>query len=133
MGRTSLSDEERAVGRDLPTKGNNGPSKQRFQSIFSEGKRVQGRFCRIYFLPGDGKIGWATAKAIGVTPRRNRTKRRFREALRDLTARIPDNLDLVVMIAPSGATAPLAEIRSDLEAILAEVTKRWAAESGSSS
>ena len=117
----------------MPTKINNGPTKAQFQKIFSEGKRAQGKFCRAYAYPGTGKLGWATAKAIGGKPQRNRAKRRFREALRIQTYRIPDHLDFVVMIAVKGAGASFEEIQADLAAILGEVTKRWAAESGSSS
>lgn len=133
MVRTPSSGGACVAARDLPTRGNQGPNRARFQKIFTEGRRAQGRYCRAFALPGTGQIGWATAKAIGEKPLRNRAKRRFREALRTQDYCIPDNLDFVVMIALSGAKAPFEEIRRDLEAVLGEVTRRWAVESGCSS
>jgi len=133
MDRTSSSDDAHVAALGLPTKRNNGPTRAQFQRIYTEGKRISGRFCRVFVLEGTGKVGWATAKAIGGKPQRNREKRRYREALLSRTSRIPEHLDCVVVIAASAAQAPFTDLQADAEAILAEITKRWAADSGSSS
>jgi ribonuclease P protein component len=108
-----------------------GPTKGRFEEIFSSGKRVSGSICRLSALPGQGKVGIATSKKIGSNPRRNRIKRRFREALRKLDL-ADQNLDHVLVVLPSAEDATAEEIRQDLVKVFGHMAERWANESASS-
>lgn len=108
-----------------------GPSKKRFEQIYDQGIRVSGRLCRALGDRGTGKLGFATAKAIGNKPRRNRARRRFRAAF-DRDLRILEGLDVVIQISAAGADAPFEEIVADLRNVLNTLAKRWANESESS-
>jgi len=109
----------------------NGPTQSRFQRIYDEGFRVSGKLCRLLALPGTGKVGFATSRAIGTKPRRNRAVRRFREGLR-LAGPIPAELDLVVQVSTRGADASFSEIVDELRDALRRLEERWASESASS-
>jgi ribonuclease P protein component len=110
-----------------------GPSKRRFQEIYDRGQRVSGPLCRVLFLQGEGRLGFATAKAIGNVPKRNRVKRRFRAAMSEVPACIPEGADVVVQISAKGAEASYEHIVDDLRDILSRVNERWANERASSS
>ena len=109
-----------------------GPSKRRFDEIFEEGKRVQGKFTRLSALPGSGKIGFATAKKIGCHARRNRTKRRYQAALREIEFKPEPPLDLVVIIGSGAVSVGIAEVKSEICSLLKKIEERWAGESESS-
>lgn len=109
-----------------------GPKKTRFEEIFRDGKRVSGVYCRISAIPGKGLIGWATSKKIGCTPRRNKVKRRFRDALRSQDLCIECNLDYVVVISSTGANASYEEAGAELRALFERVALKWAEEPESS-
>ena len=81
-------------------------------------------------LPGTGRIGYSTPRAIGNTPRRNRMKRRFRAAVME-TVR-PVNLDMVVAISAKAEAAPYPAILQDLAGAMGRMKERWANELGSS-
>ena len=104
-----------------------GPSKTRFEKIFTEGKRAAGRHCRLTALPGTGLIGIATSKKIGNTPQRNKAKRRFREVLRKVAEAAP-TMDYIVVVLPSERGAGLDEIEADVRKLVAGLNERWAAE-----
>jgi ribonuclease P protein component len=107
-----------------------GPSKGRFETIFQEGFRAQGKFCRILFMPGTGMVGFATSKSIGSRPRRNLLRRRFQSAARDLC--IPAEIDVVIQIKALARDASYQQVAADLAAAIETVRKRWAEESASS-
>lgn len=108
-----------------------GPSKQRFGELYEKGQRVQGMFCRVLFLPGEGHTGFATTKSIGNRPKRNRVRRRFQAGVAPEC--IPTGLDVVIQIKASGALASFEEIKADLDSVLTKVQERWAEQSASSS
>lgn len=128
MGATSSSvgDCEAALGSPIKL----GLTKARFEEIYQKGKRVSGEFCRLMALPGIGRVGFATPKSVGNTPRRNKMKRRFRAAVLE-TGR-PQSLDLVVAISSKADRVPYASIRIDLESAMGRMIERWASESESS-
>lgn len=111
--------------------GINGPSKARFEAIFSSGWRVSGQFCRLVALPGTGMAGFATSKKIGSNPRRNRIKRRFRETLRS-TDLVRPGFDYVIVILPSAEGATQDQIKEDVTRVFGRMAERWANESASS-
>ncbi|HVT11631.1 MAG TPA: ribonuclease P protein component [Fimbriimonadaceae bacterium] len=107
----------------------NGPSKRRFDEIFTEGKRVQGKFCRISALPGNGKLGFATTKKIGCHARRNQVRRRFQAALQEIEFTPNPPLDLIVIIGMGALGVEFAEVKEELKALLKKIEGRWAGES----
>jgi ribonuclease P protein component len=109
-----------------------GPSKPRFETIFTEGRRASGTLARVIALPGQGFLGISTSKKIGNRPRRNRAKRRFREAVR-LDANIADpRLDYVLIVYDAGADADFGSIQEEVRTLFAKINERWAGELESS-
>lgn len=80
-------------------------------------------------LPGQGRIGFATPKAAGSIARRNRIKRRFREALRLMGGAVDTRFDCVISILPSADRAKFEAIRKDLAGVFAKMAERWENES----
>ncbi|MCW5943074.1 MAG: ribonuclease P protein component [Fimbriimonadaceae bacterium] len=93
--------------------------------MFGEGKRAAGKFVRAYAVPGEGRLGFATAKAIGGKPCRNRSKRRVREAARLSPDRIAAKLDIVLFAKKESAKAPWHELAEDVRNVLGLVAQRW--------
>ena len=60
--------------------------RREFQKVYSEGKRIKGRFMTAFYMPSETsfqRIGvTATKKAIGNAAKRNRSQRLLREAFR---------------------------------------------------
>jgi ribonuclease P protein component len=81
-------------------------------------------------LPGSGLIGFATPKAVGNTPRRNRLKRRFRAAVRECGPL--ETLDVIVAIAAAADRADYDAIKADVADGLKKIEQRWAKELESS-
>jgi ribonuclease P protein component len=75
-------------------------------------------------LPGTGRFGVATARAIGNTPRRNAVKRRIREAWR-LTDGRPPAWDVVLSAKARAAEASLKELQDEVAKLLDEARARW--------
>lgn len=97
-----------------------GPSKTRFEQIFSQGQRVRGEVCSIIFLPGSGLVGIGTSRKIGGKPRRNFVKRRIRAAV--LAAGLDlQSLDCVFMVGTRGVTEPYELLSHDVETTLRKV------------
>jgi ribonuclease P protein component len=94
-----------------------GPSKQRFEKIFTEGMRASGPNLRVLRLPGTGFVGVATPKKIGARPRRNHQRRRLQVGFAQEIG--PQPQWDVVLIA--GSTLPLLAL-SDLRS---ELRQRW--------
>jgi len=93
--------------------------------------REAGRLLRLISLPGEGLVGIATSKKIGGKPPRNRAKRRVREAIRTSGGPIR-NLDLVVIVNPSGAAAPFEALIQEWNELRARTETRWAEKLASS-
>ena len=100
-----------------------GPSKARFEEIYSQGKRADGEHFRLHALKGTGLVGVTTAKAIGSIARRNRQKRRAR-ALVDSLGRNED-LDMTVTVKQTAQSADYQDLKRDLETLMTEIRSRW--------
>ncbi|MBL8066684.1 MAG: ribonuclease P protein component [Chthonomonadaceae bacterium] len=101
-----------------------GPSKSRFDELFTNGLRVNGETARAHSLPGEGLTGIATAKRTGCHARRNRQKRRIREAVRtDGTPRY--GVDIVFFVRPETRRATFAELREQVQRLTKESVQRW--------
>ncbi|MBX3113576.1 MAG: ribonuclease P protein component [Fimbriimonadaceae bacterium] len=101
-----------------------GPSKGRFQQIFSDGFRANRPLLRLYVLPGNGAIGIATSQSIGSKPQRNRVKRRIREAIRPFLPRLM-SWDMVVLAKGPTSLAEFREICNQLGELIDEMEQRW--------
>lgn len=109
-----------------------GPTKQRFESIFTLGKRVKGDVARIIALPGTGLVGIAVSKKIGSRPQRNKLKRRFREAILKLNDSFNREYDYVVVVHVEAVDKAFSQIESEVQSLFIRIGERWAAESESS-
>lgn len=77
-------------------------------------------------LPGDGKIGVATAKSLGCHARRNKEKRRAVAALRNIGEQAWQGMDVVVTVKPAIYGAKANEIEEELKNLVTELRSRWA-------
>ena len=93
--------------------------------VFAQGLRESGRFCRLIASSGEGLIGIATAKKIGAKPRRNRAKRRVREAIRPLAER-NELLDSVVVVTVAALDCPFEDLQNELRELFGRMNARWA-------
>jgi len=131
--RTSLSDGE--SGAEPESRHNirvKGPTKQRFESIFTLGIRVKGECSRIIAYPGSGLVGIAVSKKVGSRPRRNKLKRRFRDAILCRRNQIDRRLDYVLIVNAEAAESPFDRVEEEVRMLFARIVERWAAESESS-
>ncbi len=127
MGRTSSSDAGTEGGTDW--RFNTGLSKTRFEEIYSKGLIERGAHFTLRALPGEGQLGFSTAKKIGVIARRNRAKRRTREATKNL---VIGNLDCIVSVSQKADGLPFEEMKTELGALFARMATRWEGASESS-
>jgi ribonuclease P protein component len=96
-----------------------GPSKARFQQIYSEGRRLESGSVGLRFLPGEGLLGITTHRAIGSRARRNRQKRRLREAWLSLAP--PAGFDVIIV----GRSQVQDLSFSDLQALMRLALSQW--------
>lgn len=110
-----------------------GPSPGRFDRIFSEGRRASGALVQVIGLPTpadlEPALGFAVSRKVGCHARRNRLRRRLREAARASIAVMRSDLDYVVSAGEPAAEATFAAIVADLAATLPKVGPRWPASS----
>jgi ribonuclease P protein component len=94
-----------------------GPSKTRFEQIFSQGQRFRGEVCSIIFLPGTGLVGIGTSRKIGGKPRRNFVKRRIRAAVVESQLNLK-SIDCVFMVGTRGVSEPYELLSRDVQVAL---------------
>jgi ribonuclease P protein component len=75
-------------------------------------------------LPGTGHVGVTTSKSIGSRARRNRTKRRIREAARIHGDRLATK-DSIVLGRNSAEKAPFEDVARNLGELIDELERRW--------
>ncbi|GEM_PF-3171970 len=77
---------------------------------------------------GMGRAGFATSRALGCAARRNRQKRRLKEAFRLEVETRPGSapyLDWVVMAKSEIRTTSFAELRTEVAQLAQEIQKQW--------
>ena len=104
--------------REVPT-GPAGPVE--FRRIYREARRFLGTTMVLYVLPtgGNRRVGITAGKRFGGAVKRNRAKRRLREAFRRLEPRLRNRGDLVLVARPPVLTAPFETIVQEMEALCA--------------
>ena len=91
---------------------------------------MNGRHFRVCSLPGTGLVGVATTKRIGCHARRNRQKRRAREAVNATGLGFVD-LDMAVLVRETADKTSFDELTEELKRLLEETRQRWDGSSGS--
>ncbi len=89
--------------------------RQRFQQVRSEGKSWAVPLLVLCALPNGGdtsRIGFSVSRRLGNAVRRNRARRRLREAVRGHFASIANGWDLVFIARPPLAQADFADIEA---------------------
>ncbi|MHB8636101.1 MAG: ribonuclease P protein component [Fimbriimonadaceae bacterium] len=74
---------------------------------------------------GAGRIGIATAKALGSKPNRNLAKRRMREIVRCGKGDWRSQMDYIVVMKAESNRTPFEGLKHEAANLLIEVNKRW--------
>lgn len=81
-------------------------------------------------LPGTGLVGVATARSVGCHARRNRQKRRVREAVR-VSAVAEPQFDMAFVAKQAVYTTDFQTLRDEVVRLTTEAKRRWAENSAS--
>ena len=105
-----------------------------FAAIYERGLRIGDACLSLIALANADsrtRLGLAVSKRCGNSVRRNRLKRRLREAFRLSRAELPTGLDLVIQ--PRADTPiQLAALRQSLISLAKRAAKKWAAQTRTS-
>lgn len=110
---------------------NRGISKAEFDNIFENGIRVSGMYCRVLVARGKGRVGISTPKKVGCHARRNRLKRRLRDAVKTSVNLLSNDRDTVVLGKFEAEAASFSEICADISQTLARANELWEKQSAS--
>ena len=69
-------------------------------------------------------VGLVVSKAVGNAVTRNLVKRRLRALVRDRFGMLPEGSSVVVRALPPAATAPYAQLASDLDGAIRTALRR---------
>lgn len=97
-------------------------SEREFRRVYREGARRSSALVVIRYAPGGNRavrLGVAVGRRFGGAVRRNRLRRRLREAARALVDRIVPGTDIVVAPKQPAAAASFAALRQSMEEALA--------------
>ena len=88
--------------------------REQFAELFSKGSNIKETHIVLYYSIGEGNIGFATSKAIGSHPKRNRIKRRLKELVRK--HHFPEGLkfNLVLLARKNAFQASFSQLNSEL-------------------
>ncbi len=89
--------------------------------MYREGRRYTGEILVLYYRRTGGllRVGVTAGRRIGGAVRRNRAKRRLREALRQLEGRLCAPGDLVLVARPPAGTAPFGALVAEMTSLCA--------------
>lgn len=96
-----------------------------FQEVFRRGTRVERPSLLILWRQASGprKAGFAVSRQVRGAVRRNRARRRVREAYRVNRQVLPDGVRLVVVARPRAAVDSFSEVLRDMREALAAVAR----------
>jgi ribonuclease P protein component len=92
-----------------------------FSRVYREGRRYAGESLVLYVRPtgGSRRVAVTAGRRLGGAVRRNRARRRLREALRRLEHRLCDRGDIVLVARSQAGTAPFADLVAEMESLCA--------------
>ena len=106
-------------------------AKREFQRVFSSGRRVQNSWAALMVRPREGvgvRLGFSVGRRFGGAVKRNRLRRRLREAARLALAegRVVGGWDVVCLPRTRTAPADFAALRAALSELfqLAGITEK---------
>jgi len=86
-----------------------------FQTVFQRGSRHERGSFVVLWRPAKGRrVGFAVSRQLRGAARRNRARRRIREAYRQVREQMAPDLEMVVVARPSAATRPFPELIDDM-------------------
>ena len=86
-----------------------------FQAVFQHGSRLERpSFVALWRRAETRRAGFAVSRQLRGAAKRNRTRRRVREAYRQVRALIVADVELVVVARPSAARRPFPELVEDM-------------------
>ena len=89
--------------------------------VYREGRRFPGEAVILYVRPNGltvSRAGVTTSRAVGSAVRRNRWRRRLREALRAAQHDVRDGFDLVLVPRPTTVEVPFTTLTETVRALL---------------
>jgi ribonuclease P protein component len=91
-----------------------------FQAVFRHGKRIERPSLIVIWKDGPEprRAGFAVSRQVGSAVRRNRARRRIREAYRVRQTLAPPRGDIVIVARPPALTASITVIMKDIELAL---------------
>jgi ribonuclease P protein component len=95
-----------------------------FQALFQQGKRLERPTMIVLWRPSGGsrRVGFAVGRQIRGAVRRNRARRRLREAYRAARDAAPANLDLIVIGRAAVLAADANTLTGDMRAAFRAMT-----------
>ncbi|NPV59771.1 MAG: ribonuclease P protein component [Actinobacteria bacterium] len=94
-----------------------------FKEVIDGGEKSVLETITIFILPnhvGQTRIGISVSRKLGGSVKRNKIKRRIREAARRTASEIPKSIDLVVIARKAAEKASYQDIEKDLAQALSK-------------
>ena len=95
-----------------------------FKRAYSSRRRRDGRLLVVHVVASQldhPRIGFSVSSKVGGAVRRNRVRRRLREASRPLIQASREGVDLVVVARPDASSATFAELDTELRELLGKL------------
>ncbi len=98
------------------------------QALFQSGRRDERRSFVALWRPRDGsrRVGFTVGRRVGGAAKRNRARRRIREAYRRQQHALPQGIEVVFIGRPSALTNTFPQILEDMNQFLVAMTQRGA-------
>ena len=95
------------------------------QAVFQAGRREERRAFVLLWVPrpGSGRTGFVVSRQIRGAVRRNRARRRLREAYRTLGSRQAIGIDVVFVARAGALQAAIADLQADMQQALERVRR----------
>ena len=91
------------------------------REVITKGKSFVNQYFVVYILPGEkslSKVGFCTGRAAGHAVRRNRIRRRTKEAFRLVAKDLADGYSIVIIARPEVYAAEFPQLLRALENLL---------------
>lgn len=100
-------------------------SRTEIQALFQQGQRIDRPTFLVLWSPADSgrRAAFAVSRQIRGAVRRNRARRRLREAYRAVRAAAPEGVSLVVVAKPGALAAPFARLERELSEALGAIRR----------